>query len=45
MPLIASLVVGLGVGIITGEYLGYLVIGLGVGGFILGVTQKDALLK
>ena len=45
LPLVASLVIGLGVGILTGEYLGYLVIGLGVGGLIMGVTQKDALLK
>jgi hypothetical protein len=45
MPLVASIITGLGVGILTGNYLGYLVIGLGVGGVILGVTQKDALLK
>lgn len=45
MPLVFSVITGLGFGILTGDYLAYLVIGLGVGGVILGVTQKDALLK
>lgn len=45
MPLVSSIVIGLGVGILTGNYVAYLVIGLGVGGVILGVTQKEALLK
>jgi hypothetical protein len=45
MPLVFSIVTGLGFGILTGEYLACLVIGLGIGGVILGVTQKDALLK
>ncbi|MBR9690757.1 hypothetical protein GOV08_03675 [Candidatus Woesearchaeota archaeon] len=45
LPLVSSLVIGLGVGILTGEYLAYLVIGLGVGGLLLGLTQRDALLK
>ncbi len=45
LPLVSSIVVGLGFGIFTGEYLACIVIGIGFGGVILGVTQKDALLK
>ena len=45
LPLVSSIVTGLGFGIFTGKYIACLVIGLGIGGIILGVTQKDALLK
>ena len=45
MPFVFSIITGIGFGILTGRYLAFTVIGIGVGGVILGVTQKDALLK
>jgi len=45
LPLVSSIVAGIGFGILTGEYLACIVIGIGIGGIIMGVTQKDALLK
>jgi len=45
MPFFASVLMGIGFGVWTGEYLAFVLIGIGLGGIIMGVTQKDALLK
>lgn len=45
LPLVSSLVMGLGVGLLTGQYIPYLVISLGFGGLVLSLTQREALLS
>jgi len=45
LPLVSSLVIGFGVGLLTGEIISFLIIGLGFGGLLLGLTQKNALLS
>lgn len=44
MTFVGSVVTGIGLGILTGNYLGFIVVGIGVGGIILGTTQRKGLL-